>query len=822
MFLQIRTIAIGIAVLALGTTIAGADTIRVPADALTIQGAIDTANSGDLILVSDGVYIETLFVDVPDLTIQSANGRDAASIASNPGASVPMLYINAPGVTIGGNGLGFTIHHESNQAKDIVLIGPEATGASGSGINASLRLEGNRIVGNLAHFGLRTTDTVSTASLQIVNNEFEGQQGSAYGCKTAISLGATEVSGAVTRSLAGADLDISGNSIREFSDTAVRITAETHASNIVISQNQIEGADSGALFGLNFEDPVKDASVVTLDGNLLTNLDTSIKAQAFDGDVVAVVTGNTITTRGGRAVDVYTIGNSSSLTFSGNTVSAQLGTFGDICLRFYNVEFGSSLNVNGNSIDANGQYDDAIYVYTVWQDSHATIADNNVRGYRVRGLEVNDYIEQNSTFSVMNNAFEGWEPSGSILGINFPYTIFDDSIVNVSGNTVRGFTLYGIGFGDIYTDATVQCTDNTVIGAQSGSDYGIVVLDIRANKAAAITGNTIGNIRSDDPTAAGIYVHSDSENASMDVIGNTVRAQADGALNGILFDVSRAGGEFLVEGNSVSGFSSASLTFVSDSLETTTAIVRGNLFDGARIGIDVASSLTDATVMEIADNLITGFADAGVRTGGSIRDTSLLIARNEFVGDGTGVQMDGESTDSSDVTIESNCFGLVFKGVRVSLVSELAEIVLRNNDFSGVFGVAIENVNSDAAHALDADANFLAGKALVGQVRADTELATAPDDDGDGIPNCTDACPNTPAGEPVDDDGCALNVDDTPTPQPGADADAGAGDDNPGQSPPPGAPPTDANPCGGGAPTAAAVLPVGLISASRIRRKRRR
>ncbi len=795
----------------LASSVADAATIRVPADVLTIQGAIDSADSGDLILVSDGVYNETIWVDVPNLTIQSVNGRNATSISSNPGISQPIIFVDAPGVTIGGIGQGFTIQHEGFQAKDIVALSLAASEDGAASDDAAVRFEENRVVGNRASFGLRTLQSLSGTSLRITNNQFEGQFGTDYGFRTVIGLGASEQEGANPISLNAGSVSVSNNLMRDFSVGAIRVTGESYASELAITQNQIEGLATGSTYGLNLSAPVMEQSTVTIVGNDFNKIALPIDAYTFDDGASLSISGNAISAFGGRCIAVYTIGNGSDASITGNTITSESGEGGDSCVRFYNVEFGSTLNITGNSIDVAGRYDDAIYVYTVWQNSHATIADNEVRGYRLSGLEVNDYVEQSSTVSVSNNAFAGDEQSGSVAGINFPYTIVDNSVVTVSGNSVRGFTLYGINFDDISDGGSVQCTNNTVLGTPAGSEFGIVFNNVRGSEqTSSVTGNTIGNIKSGDPATAGIYVRSTHDSPAIDVIGNTVGAHVDGAPNGILFAIGSSGGELLVDGNEVSGFSNAALSFDSATLETTAALIRGNLFVGGEYGVEVTSSLSDATVMEMSSNQFLEFTVAAIRTTESISDTSLKISRNEFSGDGVGVLMEGEITDSSDVEITSNCFGLVFKGVSVTLISEIAEVVLRNNDFSGVFGVAIENKNSDAANEVDADGNFLAGKTITGEVRFDNELLTAPDDDGDGVSNCGDVCPNTPVAEPVNDAGCAILVDDEPSPN------APPSGDRPGNNPPP-----SGDACGIGVPTVAASLaPIAIFGFGGNRRRR--
>ena len=74
--------------------------------------------------------------------------------------------------------------------------------------------------------------------------------------------------------------------------------------------------------------------------------------------------------------------------------------------------------------------------------------------------------------------------------------------------------------------------------------------------------------------------------------------------------------------------------------------------------------------------------------------------------------------------------------------------------------ILFKNTLGDAAHIIDATANLwpgdpVAGAKLSGQVNGASFLATAPDADGDGIPDCDDACPGTPAGAGVDATGCS-------------------------------------------------------------------
>lgn len=53
------------------------DAIRVPLDFFSVQGAVDAAQPGDLILIDPGVYTEEIIIDTPDIVIR---GRDRNTV----------------------------------------------------------------------------------------------------------------------------------------------------------------------------------------------------------------------------------------------------------------------------------------------------------------------------------------------------------------------------------------------------------------------------------------------------------------------------------------------------------------------------------------------------------------------------------------------------------------------------------------------------------------------------------------------------------------------------------------------------------------------
>jgi parallel beta-helix repeat protein len=79
-------------------------TIYVPDDYSTIQTAVDVADSGDIIVVKDGIYTENINVNKPYLTIKSENGADSTIVqAADPDDHVFEIMANSTYI------IGFTV-----------------------------------------------------------------------------------------------------------------------------------------------------------------------------------------------------------------------------------------------------------------------------------------------------------------------------------------------------------------------------------------------------------------------------------------------------------------------------------------------------------------------------------------------------------------------------------------------------------------------------------------------------------------------------------------------------------------------------------------
>ncbi|MCH9693210.1 MAG: FG-GAP-like repeat-containing protein [Gammaproteobacteria bacterium] len=135
---------------------APADTIRVPADQPTIQLGIDTAVSGDNVLVSSGTYFERIDFSGKDIIVESESGAAAT--------------------TINGSALGTVVTFSSGEPRTAVLRGFTITNGlatNGAGIligASSPTIEDNIISGNVACEGAGIRVTGSTSSALIRRN----------------------------------------------------------------------------------------------------------------------------------------------------------------------------------------------------------------------------------------------------------------------------------------------------------------------------------------------------------------------------------------------------------------------------------------------------------------------------------------------------------------------------------------------------------------------------------------------------------------------------------------------------------------------------
>ena len=236
--------------LSLLTVTAPAATVRVPADQLTIQQAIDAAINGDVVLVSPGTYFERIDYRGKAITIQSTDGPAQTIIDGNNGGLVVTFQTHEgpqsvlTGFTIqrgraswgGGIGLSFgtspTITHNVFQKN-----GQDSAGSAIFGNASSPVIERNTFVANGCGGGSFSgvVSFINASSPRIINNLFR-----------------KNLCAAVTMTLPSGNSPVVANNTIVQNSIGVKLSgqvatsAQLYANNILISNGVGLQVDNGS------------------------------------------------------------------------------------------------------------------------------------------------------------------------------------------------------------------------------------------------------------------------------------------------------------------------------------------------------------------------------------------------------------------------------------------------------------------------------------------------------------------------------------------------------------------------------------------------
>ncbi|QDV89308.1 Alpha-agarase precursor [Phycisphaerae bacterium RAS2] len=608
--------------------------------------------------------------------------------------------------------------------------------------------------------GIYNDDCYYTSDITITNNTLTGiSSGADYGIY-------------VYETAEGSDGTVNNNTCTNFDYAGIYYEYPSYEAGVAwINGNSLTALSTGADYGIySYEVYTGQA---TYDGNTITNPDyCGIMLEYVDYGGSATISNNTVTmnTSGGDYgiynYEVYEAG--ASLNVTGNTVT-NYGNMGGGEAGFWQddyTEYGSRLNVSNNTFTAHTNGSE----YGIYSDGGMSdgckgfFMNNVVEGYTYAGLYFY-YTYDGSETTVTGNTFTPLANMGD-------YGILSDdgaeygSTLNISNNTINSFTDTGIYYYYSYDGSHVAVNYNTINGdPNAGGYYGIYGDDgPEYGSTFEAIGNSIGGILGDVANdSAGIYTYYIYDGSQATICDNFIRGRTGEPglyMSGLYFYYPPEYGSTLtICNNDIAGFWDASVYLYDDVEYGSSFHITNNKFDGGRFGIWTDGyDWIEGTDGSITGNTISNFSEVGIDAN-AIWGSIIDIANNRIQGNGSmaGVDIQDLVDGAAEVTIRNNCITGVDTGVEVEDIMDTAFVNVNGNDFDGVATTGIVNVMGLAANAIDGTGNFFGAvpTKATGEVDISGELGSAPDNDGDGVIDCDDACPETASGDDVDADGCS-------------------------------------------------------------------
>ncbi len=191
--------------------------IRVPADALSIQEAVDTAQPGDLILLDPGVYTEEVLITTDDIVVR---GRDRNTVF------IDGIHSLSTGIQVNANGVAIENVTVRNYLADAIAVGSPVLANQVDGFRA---------------FHVTTSNTAQNgiALRNVVNAELRQGWHSGHGESGVLIDGCVQCNTLVTATLA--ELSARGFSVisAQESVSITAVTATNNRAGIVIEDGEI-------------------------------------------------------------------------------------------------------------------------------------------------------------------------------------------------------------------------------------------------------------------------------------------------------------------------------------------------------------------------------------------------------------------------------------------------------------------------------------------------------------------------------------------------------------------------------------------------------
>ena len=510
---------------------------------LTIQHAINTASSGDTIIVAAGTYTEQLLIQ-KSLTITGAG--QATTIIQAPATRTGYMIFGA-------------------YKYDYIVCAAPVSG------NINARIEGFTINANNQNKTAGTDYFIGTLFRTVL-----GANSGLFSCAIQGFPATPEYESYAVQVIGGSSLSLVGNTISSYtrdgilvSGSAVAVTGNNLTGSAVPLQgiSLIDGA-SGSITGNTVQNHTRSgpwaacgilvaaAHNITVTGNTVLNTYYGIFLDDADN---CVVSGNTLTNNIKRAVSLDTANNN---TISDNTINGPASGTDDTAIGMDNNCAGNMIGgatpAAGNNISmatsgSGTLY--AIYMQASVGANNNTIRYNNITGGQ-RAVQFDGPPGITGTTTISNNTFSG-QAWGGITAYNNGNLVVTN---NTLTNTVRPLELFG--------PVNVTITGNTI----NGATYDAINMG-SVSGTKLISANTISNC-----TSNAIHGQTNADNLVID--GNTISL----STNGIWIENGCTG--VIITNNTILNNTFSGIT----AFEALTTVT-GNSIDNCWRGIETSSAL---------------------------------------------------------------------------------------------------------------------------------------------------------------------------------------------------------------------------------------
>lgn len=477
-----RTLLSAMGVLALAAS-ASAATLKVPQQYETIQEAVNAAQSGDTIVVSKGVYYESVSVETPGLKIVGKKAVIDGTFEGSPALSVAAginyntcLYVYGSGVTVQGmqfrNGFSH-IYFSTSGLKVLKCVSRNAGYYGFYGGGTDIEISGNRIVGS-GYGGM----------------SMEGQG-------IVLTKNTVQQSGGTGINVYSNDAVVDGNVVGTANDTGIYVSG----SPSTVTRNRVSNIGGNGM-------------TLYVSGGAITDNRVSWIAQSTGMTVYGngtLVQGNTVTVAN-NLIGVYGYDNQ----VLDNRASGSVGSY---CSGIQ--VGGDSTTISGNVVDGMAEYGTGFYIYS-YGSGGCVVSNNTAQDTSGPGFEFNAITNSEvSGLSAIRCGSMGYMAAINVYG---------------SGTTFTGLTVTG-GHGDgIYVNASnmsfVSCTvDDTTINGFRVNGFGN---SFTSCTAKGIGGQGFHNAGSSTVLDGGVYLDNRID------IANEIESSFSGGLASVLYET---GGE---------------------------------------------------------------------------------------------------------------------------------------------------------------------------------------------------------------------------------------------------------------------------------------